>query len=240
MCYRTTQIAKPYEFAAYYKGILKTEGEAEPYFHANGFSHPNLVILLNNKDGDRIVDRMQWGLMPPWNKSLADMIKLSNNTLNAKSETVFNLPSFKSSIQTKRCILPVEGFYEYKEVGKDKLPYFIHPKNAPYFNLACIYSYYQNPEDREWIKSFSIITGPANELMADIHNTKFRQPIIISNQQISNWLDPKISKEEIIHLMNPCDDTNMAAYRVNRELIKIGNTPDALKQQTEEARTTLF
>ncbi len=240
MCYRTTQISKPYEYANYYKAILNDEEHSEPYYHANGFAHPKLLTISNGKDGDRIIDRMQWGLIPNWNKSLADMIKLSNNTLNAKCETVFSLPSFKGSILTKRCILPVEGFFEYKEVGKDKLPYFIHPKQHPFFNLACIYSYYQNPENKEWIKSFSIITGPANELMTDIHNTKFRQPIILSNDQISSWLDPNSSKEEVIYLMNPCDDTNMAAYRVDRELIKIGNAPDALKQISEEPRTTLF
>lgn len=240
MCYRTTQIAKPYEFAAYYKAILKTGDDAEAYYHANGFSHPNLLTLCENEEGDRIVDRMHWGLMPPWKKPLADMLKLSNNTLNAKSETVFELPSFKSSIMSKRCILPVEGFFEYKAVDKNKQPYFIHPKNHPYFNIACIYSYYENPENKHWIKSFSILTGPANQLMTDIHNTKFRQPIIISNDQISSWLDPNISKDEIIHLMNPCDDSNMAAYRVSRELIKIGNSPEALTPVPEDSKSTLF
>ncbi|MCX2473552.1 SOS response-associated peptidase [Pedobacter sp. MC2016-05] len=229
MCYRATQTSKAYEYADYYKAQLNPEKQIEDqvYYHANGFSHPNLVTIAA-KEGERQAERMQWGLMPNWKKPLPDMIKLSNNTLNAKSETIFDLASFKGSIMTKRCILPVEGFFEYKEVDKDKLPYFIHPKEHPYFNIACIYAFYQNPENQEWIKSFSIITGPANELMTDIHNTKFRQPLIISNDQITNWLDPNTSKEEIIHLMNPCDDSNMAAYRVDRQLIKIGNAPEAL------------
>jgi putative SOS response-associated peptidase YedK len=240
MCYRATQTSKAYEYADYYKAQLNPniEIEIEPYYQANGFAHPSLVTISED-EGVKVADRMQWGLMPNWKKPLPDMLKLSNNTLNAKSETIFELTSFKNSILTKRCILPVEGFFEYKEVRKDKLPYFIHPKQHPYFNLACIYAYYQNPENKEWIKSFSIITAPANELMADIHNTKFRQPVIISNEQISSWLNPTTSKEEISHLMNPCDDSNMAAYRVDRNLIKIGNNSEAL-QQFEEPKTTLF
>lgn len=240
MCYRATQTSKTYEYADYYAAPVLNEKDLEDqiYYHANGFAHPNLVAI-SSKDGVRQTERMQWGLMPNWKKPLPDMAKLSNNTLNAKSETVFDLASFKGSIMTKRCIVPVNGFFEYKEVDKDKLPYFIHPKEHPFFNLACIYAFYQNPENQEWIRSFSIVTGPANELMADIHNVKKRQPIIIANDQIDAWLDPTISKEEIIHLMNPCDDSNMAAFRVDRDLIKIGNSPKALIE-VEEPKTTLF
>ena len=241
MCYRATQTSTPFEYADYYKALLNPSIEIQDnvYYHANGFSHPNLVTIAL-KESERQAERMQWGLMPNWKKPLADMIKLSNNTLNAKSETIFDLASFKGSIMTKRCILPVEGFFEYKEVDKDKLPYFIHPKEHRFFNIACIYAFYQNPENKQWIKSFSIITAPANELMTDIHNTKFRQPVIISNDQISSWVDPSTSKEEIVHLMTPCDDSNMAAYRVDRNLIKIGNAPEALKPIGEEPATTLF
>lgn len=235
MCYRATQTSKAFEYADYYSAELIKEADLDDqiYYHANGFSHPNLVTIAEN-NGAKYAERMQWGLMPNWGKPLADAIKLSNNTLNAKSETIFELSSFKGSIMTKRCIVPVNGFFEYKEVEKDKLPYFIHPKAHPFFNLACIYSLYKNPETKEWIKSFSIVTGPANELMASIHNVKKRQPIIISNDQIKAWLDPSTSKDEVIHLMNPCDDSNMAAFRVDRDLIKIGNSPEALLAVSEQ------
>jgi putative SOS response-associated peptidase YedK len=235
MCYRATQTSTTNEYADYYSAPVLNDQDLEDqiYYHANGFAHPNLVAI-SAKDGARQTERMQWGLMPNWKKPLADMVKLSNNTLNAKSETIFDLASFKGSILTKRCIVPVNGFFEYKEVEKDKLPYFIHPKAHPFFNLACIYAFYQNPDNQQWTKSFSIVTAPANELMASIHNVKLRQPVIISNEQINAWLDPATSKEEVIHLMTPCDDTNMAAYRVDRDLIKIGNQPDALLAISEQ------
>ena len=238
MCYRATQTNKAYEYADYYSAHLIDEADLNDqiYFHANGFAHPNLVTIAAN-DGARQAERMQWGLLPSWGKSLEDAVKQSNNTLNAKSETIFEKPSFKKSILTKRCIVPVNGFFEYKEVDKDKLPYFIHPKDHPYFNLACIYGLFKDPATNIWHKSFSIVTAPANELMASIHNSKMRQPVIISNEQINAWLNPTTSQEELKHLMEPCDDTHMAAYRVDRELIKIGNKPEALKEVPE---TTFF
>ncbi len=237
MCYRVKQAEVIDEYVNHYNALPTDEvTDNLPYYHANGFAHPALAVITK-REQQRNLELMQWGLMPNWKKPLVDMVKMSNNTLNAKSETIFDLVSFKGSINKFRCILPVEGFYEYKEVNKDKLPYFIHPKVNPYFNLACIYSFYQNPENQGWIKSFSIVTGVANELMASIHNTKKRMPLIIDNENIDNWLNPNISREEINHLMIPCDDTRMAAYRVSRDLIKIGNTPEAFAPAPEE---TLF
>lgn len=235
MCYRVSQQQKIEDMASYYNAPIYdlTQSENQKFYHANGFSHPNLVTIANSKEGQKHSLMMQWGLMPNWKKPLPDMVKMSNNTLNAKSETIFDLVSFKGSIMTKRCILPVDGFFEYKEVDKDKLPYFIHPKAHPYFNLACIYSNYQDPSNNMWVTTFAIVTAPANEFMADIHNTKFRQPVILDNSQIDSWINKDTSKEEVIHLMNPCDDDNFAAYRVDRDLIKIGNNPEALQAISE-------
>ncbi|GGG97213.1 SOS response-associated peptidase [Pedobacter zeae] len=238
MCYRATQTNKPYEYAEYYSAQLINEADLNDkiYYHANGFDHPQLITVTAN-EGMRVVERMQWGLMANWGYSMDEMLKRAKKTLNARSETIFELSSFKNSIMAKRCIMPVNGFFEYKKVGNDKLPYYIHPKDHRFFNFACIYAVYKDPATNKWHKSYSIVTGPANELMASIHNTEKRQPIIISNDQINAWLDPSTSKEEIIHLMEPCDDTNMAAYRVDRDLIKIGNNPEALKEVPE---TTLL
>ena len=227
MCYKVTQAKKLVEYVKFYVApTIQEQYEKEAFFQANGFAHPQL-LTITSKDGVRQSEMMQWGLIPNWKRPYADMLKHSNNTLNAKSETIFDLASFKGSINKFRCILPVEGFFEYKHVEKDKLPFFIHPKENPFFNLAGIYSFYKNPLNDEWIKSFSIVTGEANELMASIHNSGKRMPLIIDNENIDRWLDPNISKEEINHLMIPCDDTKMNAYRVNRDLIKMGNTSEA-------------
>lgn len=235
MCYKVSQKLPLVKYKEYYDAIdILAEDEqskTELFFQANGFAHPKLLVLSNDS-GSGTLERMQWGLLPPstwkydWKKALIH----SNNTLNAKSETIFEVKSFKDNILKNRCILPVEGFFEYKHVGKDKIPYFIHPKTHPFFNLACVYGNYQNPLTKEWVKSFSIVTGAANSLMAEIHNTKFRQPISLSNDQISAWLDDRSTPQDLELLMTPCDDSNMAAYPVRRDLQQAGNIPAVLEK----------
>ncbi|MET4083154.1 putative SOS response-associated peptidase YedK [Pedobacter sp. UYP30] len=228
MCYYVSQQVSASKLAVDFDALYTDHLDDSEGFHlAGGFSHPKLSMVLK-QDGRRVIDRMQWGLIPNWKKPYTDMLKMSNNTLNAKSETIFDLASFKNSIMKFRAILPVNGFFEYKHEDGDKLPFFIHPKEQSYFNLACIFSNYKDPATDQWLQTFSIVTGAANELMTDIHNTKKRQPVMIDTDQIDNWLNVDASKEEITHLMEPCDDSRMAAFRVDRNLIKIGNSPEAL------------
>jgi putative SOS response-associated peptidase YedK len=171
----------------------------------NGFAHPLLPVLA--VDNGKSLNLYQWGLLPFWAKDRS----IAKNTLNAKSETIFELPSFRNSIPKYRCIVPVTGFYEWKHIGKEKIKHFIHPKEQPFFNLAGIYSLWKDPATNDFIKTFSIVTGEANELMADIHNTKRRMPLMIDNRNIDAWIDPSLSKDGIISLMQPCDDSQMAA-----------------------------
>lgn len=171
----------------------------------NGFAHPLLPAL--SVDNGKSLNLYQWGLLPFWAKDRS----IAKNTLNAKSETIFELPSFRNSIPKYRCIIPVTGFYEWKHIGKDKIKHFIHPKEEPFFNLAGIYSLWKDPATNVTIKTFSIVTGEANELMADIHNTKKRMPLMIDTRNIDAWIDPTLNREGIIALMQPCDDSQMAA-----------------------------
>ena len=231
MCYTATQTSKAYEFQDFYKAKIPNPESIEqhaPLFKADGFTHPDLFVLLQ-KEGDRELQLMQWGLIPGWKKSMADMRKLSNSTLNAKSETVRSLPSFKNSIVSKRCIIPVNSFFEYKHVDGDKLPYLIHPKEQPFFNLAGIYSYYLNPDNNEWLSTFSILTQPANVFMADIHNSAKRMPLMLSNELISDWINPETPASQIDEIMKyTCDDSSLAAYRVIRNLKTVPNSPEVL------------
>ena len=238
MCYYVTQKVNPRAIAKHYKAQIDgpVMEDFEPFYLANGFAHPLLSVFVNNNG--LYIEKMQWGLMNNWDKPYAEMLKSSNNTLNAKSETIFNVSSFKGNIMSNRCVLPVDSFFEYKHQGGEKLPYVIHPTNHPFFNLAAIFSQYQDPIERVWHTSFSICTTAANSLMAEIHNTKFRQPVIIDDAQITTWLNPSTSKEEVQHLMQPCDDTKMAAYRVDRNLLKLGNTAVVLKAVDELSRPT--
>jgi putative SOS response-associated peptidase YedK len=205
MCYYTSVKTTAKQLKEAFNAPFVDEESFVPKEDINGFAHPLLPVLC--VDNGRSLNLYQWGLLPFWAKDRS----IAKNTLNAKSETIFELPSFRNSIPKYRCIIPVTGFYEWKHIGKEKIKHFIHPKEQPFFNLAGIYSLWKDPATNDTIKTFSIVTAEANELMAEIHNTKKRMPLIIDNRNIDAWIDPTLNKEGIISLMQPCDDSQMQA-----------------------------
>lgn len=216
MCYRKSVKVSGHEIA---KAGLVPFAEADqfkPIYHANGFSHPELPVL--SMESGRSVQLFSWGLIPFWVKDWGAAAKLRNQTLNARSEEVFEKASFRDSIAKRRCIIPVTGFYEWKHIGKDKMPYYIHPKEQQFFYLAGIYSKWKEPVTGVVMNTYSVLTGEANELMADIHNSAKRQPLMIDQRNIDAWIDPAMAKAGIIELMQPCDDRDMAAYTISREI----------------------
>jgi putative SOS response-associated peptidase YedK len=219
MCYHTSQKTTGSQIAKALQAPFPRQDDFKPIYHANGFAHPDLPVL--SMDGGRSIQLMNWGLIPFWVKDWTAASKLRNQTLNARSEDVFEKASFRDAIKSRRCIIPVTGFYEWKHVGaggKDKIPYFIHPKEHPLFYLAGIYSKWTEPLTKAQMITYSVLTGEAGVFMADIHNSAKRQPIRIDEHKINAWIDPGLPKGGIVELMQPCDDSHMAAYTVSRDL----------------------
>ncbi len=217
MCYHMEQkqLAAQME-KDFRKSILEPE-KYEQQFHSNGFSHKNFALIADYK-GLNAIHLFNWGLIPFWVKTAAEGMKLSNQTLNAKSETIFELPSFKTSISTRRCVIPITGFYESRDISGNKYPYYIYPKNSPYFLLGGIYSTWKDKETGQLLKTFAVITTPSNTLMSQIHNIKKRMPLILSQGDIDTWIDPGLNKQGIIDLMQPHSDEEMAAYTVSKDV----------------------
>lgn len=235
MCYLVTQKSNASEISAYYSAPFSRPEEIElvkTWYKADGFAHPSLLVL-RDQEGNRELELQQWGLMPSWNMPLLAMLKLAKGTLNAKSETVRELKSFKNSIQSNRCVIPVDNFFEYKHVKEGtetlKLPYLIHPVSQPFFNLAGIFSNYRNPETDKWLTTFSIVTEPANVFMAEIHNSAKRMPLMLSNELINDWINPSSPPQLIDEIMRfSCDDSHLAAFRIRQDLKKAPNDESVL------------
>ena len=198
-----------------------------PYHFVSGFSFPDLPVLVENR-----LELFKWGLIPSWVKDNQTASELKSNTLNAKSETVFEKPSFRKAITNQRCIIPVNGFVEWQTVDKEKIPYFIKPADNEFFLFGGLYDKWINPETNEVINSFSIITTDANPMMAEIHNSKKRMPFILDNSKIDQWLDVTSSKDVVQSLFGLYDEKLMTAYTISKSVnsSKVNrNTPDILK-----------
>lgn len=217
MCYHMEQKQLAAQMERNFRRKVLNAEAYEPQFHSNGFSHKNFAVIAIDNGIDAI-HLYRWGLVPNWVKSLAGAIKLSNQTLNAKSETIFELPSFKSSIISKRCVIPISGFFENREVSGIKYPYYIYPKNSDSFLIGGIYSSWVNKETNEVFKTFALITTPSNTMMTEIHNLRHRMPLILKEGDLDTWIDPGLNKQSIIDMMQPYPDDEMAAYTVSKDI----------------------
>jgi putative SOS response-associated peptidase YedK len=123
-------------------------------------------------------------------------------------------------------LLPVSGFYEWREVNGVKYPYYIQLKEQDYFSLGSIYDTWINKDTGEIRNTFSILTTPANPIMEKIHNLKKRMPLILSTEDQLKWLDPDLKTEHIKELIKPFPDTDMKAYTISRAAGNARNNRD--------------
>jgi len=207
-------------YAERYKKVLPDnavrqaiQDELDTYYFVSGFIHPQLPIVKH--DG---IFLYEWGLIPFWIKDSTAAKDIQDMTLNAAGETVFEKPSFRNSITTKRCLLGVNGFYEWRDLNKVKYPYFIHSKSSDIFSLGCIYESWVDKGSGEIRNTFSILTTPANPLMEHIHNLKKRMPLIISPDDEKRWIDPNLTPSQINEFISPYRESDMIAYSVSQNV----------------------
>ena len=184
-------------------------------YFASAFNFPQLPVIT-----PRSLELLHWGLIPFWTKGEEDMSKIRMMTMNARSETLFDKPSFSESAKAKRCLLPVNGFFEWQEVNKQKYPYYIFPKSLPLFYLGCIYDSWVNKETGEIINSFGMVNTPANPMMREIHNSgrnRNRMPLIIDESDAKAWLDSTLERSEIEQLMSPFNERKMDAFTISKD-----------------------
>lgn len=184
MCNYISLISEAQELEEYFDA----EYVGEPYhreFRINGFATPRVPIILDN-DTDHIIPA-EWGFIPFWSKNR----DFQKKTLNARIETAEELKSYKNSVNN-RCLILVNGFHEWKhldEKGKNKEQYLIKVKDQPIFAIGGLYNIWTDPESGKDIPTVTVVTTEANKIMAEIHNTKQRMPILLNKNVQYRWLD---------------------------------------------------
>ncbi|MCX6257730.1 MAG: SOS response-associated peptidase [Bacteroidia bacterium] len=186
----------------------------KPVFQASAFSNPLLPAITQPQPA--IIDFYEWGLIPFWVKDEKTARDLRLNTVNAKTETLTEKPSFRHLVNDHRCLVPADGFFEFQEMKGKKYPWYICLKNLQLFGLAGLTDTWTNHVTGEIKKTFTIITVEANPLLAEIHNRKKRMPAILTPENETIWLDNTISIEDALSLLKPYDENQMDAWTVSR------------------------
>jgi putative SOS response-associated peptidase YedK len=214
--------------------ILKTieaewELPYEPVYHAGGFTFPVMPVMTMDEPGK--VQAFSWGLIPHWVKNRDEALKIRAQTLNARAETIFEKPAFRSAAATGRCIVPADGFFEWMDVEKKKYPHYIHLAENALFGFAGISNAWTDRETGELIRTFAIVTTEANPLMARIHNIKKRMPVILQTRDWKRWLDPNLDAGQVSALLTPCDESLLRAVTISKRITDRGetNVPEVLE-----------
>jgi len=183
---------------------LKSEFELPRY---NIAPTQDVITIINDGSKNR-VGLLKWGLIPPFAKDE----KIGASMINAKSETLMEKPSFRSSFQTKRCVILADSFYEWKREENKKTPMRIGLNNNQIFPMAGLWSTFTRPDGTK-IHSTTIITTHANELMSEIHD---RMPVILDDQAVATWLNPRIQDLNMLSkMLKPYDSKAMYSYKVS-------------------------
>ncbi len=186
----------------------------QPTYHVSAFSFPNWPVIAN--DNADLIQFFQWGLIPFWieNETAADRIK--SRTLNARAETIGTKPAYRIAIKNKRCLVLTDGFYEWHEQNKKKYPFHIRLTSRDAFAMAGIWDTWENKESGTVINTFSIVTSEANPLLARIHNTRKRMPVILKRDDEKKWLRNDLEMKDIESMLMPYDEREMEAFPVSR------------------------
>ena len=192
MCGRIIQASGPLRLAIVDGLDVREDRRSNMPRRYNGApSQELLVIRENHKTGERSLDLLKWGLIP---HGCQDP-KGGRKPINAKSETITIKPTFRDAYRLRRCIVPVDGFFEWQATKGGKQPYAIAMKDGSPFGLAGLWENWKDPSTFEWARTFAIITVPSNELISHIHD---RMPAILAPGDYDRWLSAEPDPRDLL------------------------------------------
>jgi putative SOS response-associated peptidase YedK len=183
---------------------------------------PTQPVAVVTSPTDRKVEIFQWGLIPSWSKDPS----MGARMINARAETVHEKPAFRAPFARKRCLILADGFYEWKQLEKNKQPYYIRLASGNPFAFAGLWDHWTSPEGDERL-TCTIITCEPNELMSQLHN---RMPVIFDKTTMWDWLDPDAPTVALKAMLAPYDTHAMTAYPVSRAVNRPANdSPECIQ-----------
>ena len=242
MCYDVSFTVEIKELSDYFPDLVFDE-QLEINFdgtHIIGHLYQQHPIIFKNRDDNKLhVRMMEWGCVPFYVKDLEKFKRQRATMLNARSERILDdTKSYWYKIRNRRCLIPLNGFYEHRKVAgfKNKVPYYITLKKQKMFFLPGLYSVAEivDKETGEMIKewSYTLITRPANSVMQQIHNdgeNKWRMPLLLPFELSKQWVEEELSDEQyraILDFEMPSDELNyIPVFSIRTSKLRPDNKP---------------
>jgi putative SOS response-associated peptidase YedK len=187
---------------------------------------PLPIVRYDAKEGQRSLDIMRWGLIPHWAKD----IKIGYSTINARAEEVETKPAFREAFRQRRCLVPLDSFYEWKKTGTGKQPYAIGLAGGGLLAMAGLWETWRSP-DGERVRSFTIMTTAPNELCAELHN---RMPVVLKPADWPAWLgETPAEPPRLKSLLAPYAGDDMICWPVGTRVGNVKNNDPGLIEPVE-------
>jgi putative SOS response-associated peptidase YedK len=207
-----------------------------------GLDDPEPAAPDGGRDGVRVLEAMRWGLVPSW----AHDPKIGDRLINARAESVAEKPAFKTAFRKRRCIMPADGFYEWRRIsGKQKQPVFVHRRDGEPIAFAGLWEVWRDhaTPDAPWLVSCAIVTTRANATMEPIHD---RMPVMLPENAWDTWLDVRVGARDVLEpLLVPAPDATIELWPVSSAVNNAANNGPELVERVEpepepEPPPTLF
>jgi len=191
-------------------------------------AQPVPVIRQNPKEPVRQLALMKWGFVQSWAKDASGAAGM----INARSETAATKPTFRDALKSRRCLIPADGFYEWKRTATGKQPYCFEVNDAELFAFAGLWNGWKDPNGN-WIRTCSILTTTPNAVTATVHD---RMPVILHLDNYDLWLDPGMTAVEAVYLLRPFDARLMRCYPVSTRINHVANDDEECSRAAEPAQ----
>ncbi|PHK95615.1 DUF159 family protein [Pseudoroseomonas rhizosphaerae] len=202
MCGRFFLQRDPQRLAEYFEAVPPFPNHPPSWNVAP--TQDSLVVRRHPESGARHLGVLRWGLVPRWARDASGAAKL----MNARSEGIAEKPSFREAFARRRCLVPADGFYEWRQEGKRKQPYAVALRDGAPMALAGLWEGWQQP-DGAWLRSFSIVTTEANAKQALVHH---RMPVILPREDWPVWLGE--AEGDPLALLRPSPPEDLACWPV--------------------------
>ena len=231
MCGRFVQAEAPGDYSEFFGAeIIKTNALKPSY----NVAPTDQVYAVAEHDQQRILGSFRWGLLPFWAKDR----KQAARNINARMETVATKPAFRDSFEKRRCLVPADGFYEWEQRPKGKLPHFIYARDRSPLGFAGLWSSWRDPITNERVRTCTILTGSPNDVVAPIHD---RMPVTLPPDVWDEWLAPdNTDTADLMEMLGDIVRPRLAEHPVATLVNKVANNIPELIVPLETGAVAMF
>jgi putative SOS response-associated peptidase YedK len=200
VCGRMTMRTSPSDLERIFDAEIRDPDAFEELGPRYNVAPSQPVTVVVQRDEGRFIELHKWGLVPTFATSPAG----GGRMINARAETVASTPAFRASFLRWRCVIPADGFYEWRREGKSRKPFLIHAADDRPLAFAGLWAPWRDPSTGDWLLSASVVTTRANAVVGQLHD---RMPAILSPDEWPLWLDPMVADPGLLSdLLHPADE----------------------------------